>query len=141
MYGKLYTFTNATRIVPTRSTRANPAYVQGVCPEGWHIPTEADFEDLMSRYEAEQLMSTTPGHWLTPGTDESGFTLEPAGMFNPDLLRFEYLHVKAFLWSYTPGSTVYHACEFGSDCGTIEIIPASGSTGYSVRCVKNTDFD
>ena len=140
IYGKLYTYSNATRITPTRATRAAvPQQVQGVCPDGWHIPDDGDFEDLMARYEATQLMSATPGHWLTPGTDDIGFTLEPAGMFNPELLRYEYLHVKAFLWSYTPGSTILHACEFGSACGTIEIIPATASTGYSVRCVKDAE--
>ena len=137
IYGKLYTFSNATRITPTRATRAVPQQVQGICPDGWHIPDDDDFIDLMSHYEASQLMSTE--HWLEPGTDDIGFTLEPAGMFNPELLRYEYLHVKAFLWSYTPGSTVLHACEFGSACGTIEIVPATASTGYSVRCVHDAE--
>lgn len=40
---------------------------------------------------------------------------------------------------YTPGSTIYHACEFGSGCGTIEIIPATAATGYSVRCVHDAE--
>ena len=158
IYGKLFTFYDATGIAqpqpssiaplqpvgptpaPMRASRSTaPAQVQGICPDGWHIPDDGDFEDLMSRYEAEQLMSSTPGNWLEPGTDDIGFTLEPAGTFNPELDRFEYLHVKAYLWSYTPGSTIFHACEFGSACGTIEIVPATGSTGYSVRCVHNTE--
>ena len=139
IYGKLYTYYAATGITPTRATRSVPQQMQGICPDGWHIPDDGDFEDLMARYEGPQLMSATPGHWLEPGTDESGFTLEPAGLFNPVLIRYEYLHVKAFLWSYTPGSTIYHACEFGSACGTIEIIPATASTGYSVRCVHDDE--
>ncbi len=110
---------------------------QGICPDGWHIPDDEDFADLMSHYEAEDLMSDE--HWLTPGTDISGFGLEPAGVFNAELNRYEYLYVQTYLWSYEPGAVVYHACQFGSSCGTIEIIPASAYNGFSVRCVHNTE--
>lgn len=137
IYGKLYTYNIATRITPTRATRAVPQQVQGICPDGWHIPDDGDFEDLLSRYEDTQLMSTE--HWLHPGTDDIGFTLEPGGMYNPEHNSYENLLVKAYLWSYTPGSTIYHACEFGSGCGTIEIIPATAATGYSVRCVHDAE--
>lgn len=139
IYGKLYTYSNATRIAPIRRLRSNPQQVQGICPEGWHIPTEEDFEDLMSRYEASQLMSSTLGHWLSPGTDDIGFTLEPGGRFNAGRNRFEFLHGKAFLWTYVPGATIYHACEFGDACGTMEMITTTADTGYSVRCVHDVE--
>jgi len=75
---------------------------------------------------------------LQPGTsDIDGFNLEPGGYYNPELNRYEYLHVKTILWSYNPGATIYHACEFGSACGTIEIIPTSAEAGHSVRCVHD----
>ena len=131
-YGYLYTYNAATRIP---FTRAVPAQVQGICPDGWHIPDDEDFTDLMAHFEAEGLMSTE--HWLEPGTNISGFTMEPGGRYNSELGRYEYLYVRGYLWSYTPGSTVYHACEFGSACGTIEIIPATQQTGFSVRCVHD----
>ena len=136
VYGKLYTYYAATGITPTRATP--PAQVRGICPLGWHIPDDDDFVDLMATYEASELMSSEEGHWMEPGTDNHGFSLEPAGYFNPDLNRYEYLHVNTILWSYTSGSiTVFHACQFGSSCGTIEIIPISSVSGLSVRCVHD----
>ena len=136
VYGKLYTYWAATGLTPTRAVP--PAQVRGICPMGWHIPDDDDFIDLMSNYEGAELMSSESGHWLDPGTDDYGFTLEPGGYYNPELDRYEYLHVKTILWSYTPGATIiYHACEFGSACGTIEIIPTTANAGYSVRCVHD----
>ena len=155
IYCKLYTYNAATRIAPpsispVRSMPAGlapagvaptrsvpPAQVQGICPDGWHIPDDEDFADLMAHWEGEELNAVE--HWLTPGTNISGFTMEPGGCYNAELNRYEYLLVRGYLWSYTPGSTVVHACEFGSACGTVEFSPATMETGYSVRCVHNAE--
>ena len=139
-YGYLYTYYAATKTTPpTRATRDVPAQqVQGICPEGWHIPDDADFEDLLSRYDGnvEDLMSTD--NWLNPGTNASGYGLEPAGYYNAELGRYEYLYSQTYIWTYQPGFTViYHACQFGSACGTIEIVPLTGASGLSVRCVHD----
>ena len=135
IYGKLYTYNAATRIPLMRSV---PTQVQGICPDGWHIPDDEDFTDLMVHWEGDDVNSTE--HWLTPGTNLSGFTMEPGGRYNSELDRYEYLYVKGYLWSYTPGATsIAHACEFGSTCGTIEIIPATVTTGFSVRCVHDAE--
>ncbi|MDO4947626.1 MAG: FISUMP domain-containing protein, partial [Fibrobacter sp.] len=55
--------------------------VIGVCPEGWRLPSKADFEDLIARATcggtgdpSKVLRSTT---W--DGTDELGFNVVPAG--------------------------------------------------------------
>lgn len=137
-YGYLYNYYAATHTTPpSRSSRA-VVTGQGICPDGWHIPDEDDFVDLMAHYDnASDLMSTE--NWVNPGTNASGYGLEPAGMYNSELDRNEYLLVQTYLWSFTPGSTIYHACQFGSACGTIEIIPSSASNGYSVRCVRNAE--
>ena len=136
VYGKLYTYWAATGLAPMRAEP--PAQVRGICPQGWHIPDDEDFIDLMASYEAPELMSSEVGHWLDPGTDTYGFALEPGGYYNANLDRYEYLHVKTVLWSYTAGTTsVAHACEFGSACGTIEIIPIDVDAALSVRCVHD----
>ena len=90
----------------------------------------------MAYYDTEDLMSQT--NWVNPGNNSSEFTMQPAGYYNPaSYAPYQMLHVLAYFWTYTPGSSVYHACEFGSMCGTIELLPSSGEMGYSVRCVKN----
>lgn len=134
-YGYLYTYEAATNYPVTR---ANPAQKQGICPNGWHIPTDDDFVYLMSHYEnTGDLMSSD--NWITTGdnNNSTGFNLEPTGLYNSELNRFEYLYVESYLWSYTPESTVFHACQFGTACSTIEVIPASATNGYGVRCIKD----
>ncbi|MBR0054134.1 MAG: hypothetical protein IJP65_02370, partial [Bacteroidales bacterium] len=131
-YGYLYDYYAATKL-----SRSLPTQVQGICPDGWHIPDDEDFADLMVHYDAPRLMTTD--HWLNPGTNTSGFSAEPAGIYNPESGRFEYLYVTTYLWSYTPASSVFHACQFGSQCGTLEIEPSSGEFKYSVRCVRNEE--
>jgi uncharacterized protein (TIGR02145 family) len=138
VYGKLYTYHAATRIPQSRALRAAPGQVQGICPDGWHIPDEGDFIDLQAHYTSDQLMSSS-SNWIVPGTNESGFNLEPAGEFNGSNGYYENLRVKTYLWSYTPGVTTYSACEFGTNCGAITTVTANASTGYSVRCVHDAE--
>lgn len=110
--------------------------VQGACPAGWHVPTEAEVENLMSSMSTEDLMAQ--GLWLPDvGTNASGFNLLPSGCYNSELDRYERKSVGAYFWILTPPSAIYHACEFGAACSTMEIIPGSLKMGFSVRCVKD----
>jgi uncharacterized protein (TIGR02145 family) len=131
IYGYLYTYDAATGHYVARGDT-----LQGVCPEGWHIPSYEKVVELMSHYEAEDLMATT--NWITPGNNSSGFTMQPGGFYTETgHIPYERLLVSAYFWTVTPGSSVYHACEFGSACGTIELIPTTSTMAYSVRCIKD----
>jgi uncharacterized protein (TIGR02145 family) len=44
-YGYLYTWTAAMHGSP--SSQASPSGVQGVCPEGWHLPSDAEWSQLL----------------------------------------------------------------------------------------------
>ena len=130
-YGYLYTYDAATGHYVARGDT-----LQGACPEGWHIPTYEKVVELMSHYEAADLMATT--NWINPGNNSSGFTMQPGGFYNPaGHVPYERLYVSAHIWSFTPGSSIHYALEFGSVCGTMELVPVSGDPGYSVRCLKD----
>ena len=132
IYGYLYTYDAATGHYPLR----DPDTLQGACPTGWHIPSYEKVAELMQYYESEDLMSQT--NWLNPGTDISGFTMQPGGYYTAaGSVHYQDLLVRAYFWTYTPGGSIYHACEFGSACGTMELIPALETMGYSVRCIKD----
>jgi len=133
-FGNLYTWNAATNynIVGTR--------MQGVCPDGWHIPDATETEYLLALFEAMELMSDdTQIRWIPEnGTDDYGFSFLPAGYYSAGADRYEGLYVRSYFWTTeTLGSTTAYACEFGSACGTIEIVPGDRSNGYSVRCVLN----
>ena len=130
-YGYLYTYDAATGHYTPRGDT-----VQGVCPNGWHIPTYEKAVELMSHYEAADLMATT--NWINPGNNSSGFSMQPSGYhIGSGSGSYERLLVSAYFWTVTPGSSVYHACEFGSACGTMELSPAINTIAYSVRCLKD----
>ncbi len=130
-YGYLYTYDAATGHYVARGDT-----LQGACPDGWHLPSYEKVVELMSHYEAEDLMATT--NWIVPGNNSSGFTMQPGGFYNPaGHVPYERLLVSAYIWAFTPGSSVNYALEIGSACGTMELIPVYGDPGYSVRCLKD----
>lgn len=130
-YGYLYTYDAATGHYAARGDT-----LQGACPDGWHIPSYEKAVELMAHYETEELMATT--NWINPGNNSSGFTMQPGGLYNPaGHSPYEMLLVLGYFWTYTPGSSINYACEFGSACGTMELIPVTGDKGFSVRCLKD----
>ena len=137
--GNLYDW-NATMDVPNNSIAdIDAAYaagesLQGICPQGWHVPTEAELANLMSSASTEELMAMNI--WIPDnGTNASGFNMLPSGFYNPELDRYERKFVSAYFWIFTPPTAIYHACEFGAACSTMELIPGNLNAGYSVRCV------
>jgi uncharacterized protein (TIGR02145 family) len=73
--------------------------VQGICPDGYHIPSKAEWCRL-ERYSAYDLKSDQ--HWLIPpgsGTDKYGFGALPAGSFAGASDRFIDLYGFAGWWS------------------------------------------
>lgn len=130
-YGYLYTYDAATGHYPLRA----PDTLQGICPEGWHIPTYDKIVELMQYYEATDLMAQT--NWILPGNNSSDFSMQPGGFYNSESQFFEMLRINAYFWTYSPGSAIYHACEFGTECSSMELVAATGNMGYSVRCLKD----
>ncbi|NVO21228.1 MAG: hypothetical protein HXX13_16115 [Bacteroidetes bacterium] len=56
---------------------------QGICPDGWHIPSLSDFyylENLLGFVAGSKMKEAGNSHWLYPNTDatnETGFTALP----------------------------------------------------------------
>ncbi len=98
-YGRLYTWSAAMDSVATFSTNGkgcgynktcSPTYpVRGICPEGWHLPTRAEFETLITNVGGEstagKMLKSTTG-WEDyafesgNGVDAFGFNVLPAGL-------------------------------------------------------------
>ena len=50
-YGRLYTW--AAVMNGVSSSSANPSGVQGVCPTGWHVPSDAEWTDLVNYVDSQ----------------------------------------------------------------------------------------
>ncbi len=129
-YGYLYTWDDAVRA----PLAPEAAAVQGVCPYGWHLPTEAEFS-VLANHSAFELMSTTD--WLNgEGTNVTGFTALPAGKYTG--ARFENLLGETHFWTSTSVSaTIARYCSLMHGCSELIHYDGSKVNGKSVRCVKN----
>ena len=80
-YGRLYTW----YVVDAVSNGS-----KNVCPTGWHVPTDVEWETLKTNFGGEavaggKLKETGTTHWETPNTgatNETGFTALPNGYRN-----------------------------------------------------------
>lgn len=116
-YGALYTW--AAIMNGASSSNSNPSEVQGICPTGWHIPSDDEWKELeiylgMSQMDADaegwrgtdeggKLKETGISHWSSPNTgatDESGFTALPSG-YRDSFGGFAGLGNETGFWSST----------------------------------------
>ncbi len=120
-----------------------------VCPDGWHLPTRAEWttlsESLGGKYEAGgKLKEAGTSHWLSPNygaTNESGFTALPAGMKgaqNPHYFVFvgDYAH----FWG-AENDSAFAMDVLVASWTDIFWVPywydTHKSLGISVRCLKD----
>ncbi|MEQ9412714.1 MAG: fibrobacter succinogenes major paralogous domain-containing protein, partial [Cyclobacteriaceae bacterium] len=84
-YGALYTWSAAMK--DATSATANPSGVQGVCPTDWHLPSDAEWTELINylggpSIAGGKLKEAGLLNWLSPNeaaTNESHFTALPGG--------------------------------------------------------------
>lgn len=82
--------------------------IQGICPDGFHIPTDLEYAELTSYLGGTgvaggKLKETGTTHWQSPNvgaTNESGFTALPGGR-RRTTGPFENIQKRAFIWSST----------------------------------------
>lgn len=139
LYGGLYQWAEAVQYQngASNTTLLSSPFsgnVQGICPTGWHIPTEAEFLTLSSAVSGDQNALKAIGEGT--GTNTSGFSALLAGS-QVGGNTFWYLEECAYLWSsMEDGATngVYlYLWNVGSDIGTYGTTKAKG---FSIRCLK-----
>jgi uncharacterized protein (TIGR02145 family) len=129
LYGKLYNF----------YTVADP---RGLCPEGWHVPTHAEWTTLENFLGgitvAGGKMKTTTG-WNPPNTgatNESGFSGLPGG-FRYYNGNFNNMGNNGFWWTSTVNFTSGWYRSLDNTFANTYIDYNLKSNGMSVRCVKD----
>lgn len=112
---------------------------QGICPTGFHLPDEAEFNTLIST-AGGTLKSTEANMWITPNVadNSSGFELKGAGT----MLLGSYYQLKQWtqLFSETPNNSNMKYLMARNTAANSYV----GNAGYgsrqntfSVRCLKN----
>ena len=137
IFGLLYTWYSATGVLEefTLETICN---MQGICPNGWRIPTQSEWR-LLQVYSAEQLRSTEL--WLDPlgnGNGETGFNAIPAGWYNGTINRYQDLYGFAGWWaSDAPFGTNAYSFYLTYYCNDLMLKINKKIDAMSVRCVMD----
>jgi len=144
-YGRLYDWATAMGIDPMYNDEywgEGDYNHKGICPNGWHIPSRADWENLEDAVggDATKLKSSNQSSWEPNdsyyGTNESGFNAMPGG-YGVYYNNFYDLGLYGHWWSATEdGYDAYNLLmEYDTDYVTYE--SELKDNLYSVRCVKN----
>ena len=128
-YGYLYTWETALK----------------VCPDGWHLPSDAEFEKLSNFLGGAdeaggKLKEEGTTHWNSPNagaTNSSGFSALAAGYNGSEPYKV-FVGLMAYFWSYDEGvadSEVARALY--SNKVEFSRYGITRENGLSVRCIKD----
>ena len=147
-YGFLYNWYAAKGITTTGSTT-----YKNICPTGYHVPTDSDWNKLVKFIHSgadtsstSSTQSTTAGTklkkndalWLTnTGTDDYGFFGLPGG-YRYSNGSFLFIRTSAFFWSATEGggSSAWFRSLY-NEVGDVDRNYGNKSVGASVRCLRD----
>ena len=126
---------------------------RGICPIGWHVPSDAEWGVLLSRLVSEgdsnatRLMS--PNRWTFTkcgncgGSDDLGFHSPGSGYFES---QFQDEGIQAFFWSAdedTYHGKTFEIARFAKSDGSISMRLVGSELykggGASLRCIEDPD--
>jgi uncharacterized protein (TIGR02145 family) len=147
-YGRLYNW--ATAMDGAASSDANPSGVKGVCPAGWHIPSDAEWDTLIAYVHSDNGLAThisgvsaVAGKYLKAasgwnssgnGLDTYGFAALSSGTGNST--AFSGTGAQSGFWSASEdvASNAYcRAMMYNDESVDWDADPKTNM--YSVRCV------
>jgi uncharacterized protein (TIGR02145 family)/uncharacterized repeat protein (TIGR02543 family) len=137
-YGRLYNWSTVMNGSPSSSS--SPSGVRGICPVGWHVPSDAEWYTLtnfVGSNAGAKLKSTTGWHSGGNGTDDFGFSALPGGSGNGSG-SFNGVGNYGYWWSATEGDASY-AWGPGMDWGSSNVGRNSlnETNLYSLRCLED----
>jgi len=142
-YGRLYRWESALR--GYSAAEGDPREIQGASPAGWHIPSEAEWLELINHLGGEavaggHLKEAGSAHWSEPNTgagNETGFGALPTGWFDFSG-DFKGLGEKSFLRSSTsPGGGGGYAWELNRTSASCLRVFLHPDDAIPIRCIKN----
>lgn len=152
-YGRLYTWSEAMDTSSTYDTTLLSASSphQGICPSGWHVPSDTEWQTLEVNVGMSAATAATTGWrgstegtslkanstlWVTnTGTDAYGFSILPAGYYYY-VGSFLTLGYSTLFWSSSEGVVSYAWHRVFNDALVCRIYYYR-KNGLSLRCLQN----
>ena len=111
---------------------------RGLCPTGWHVPTEEDWTALFTMLGGPsaaitKLMASSTDDPAWTGTNTSQFGALPGGQ-RSSAGGFRWGQTHGFYWSSSPNS---HALEIWDNFNPLFDPDHFKTTGMSVRCLRD----
>jgi uncharacterized protein (TIGR02145 family) len=140
-----WAYNNSSNNVPKYGYLYSWETAKKICPAGWHLPSDAEWDTLTNYLGGEEIAGVkmlATSNWIyDPGRNDSiksGFNALPAGHRDSEA-EFSGHGYSADFWSITPLNSQYVWVRSLNDDGRY-IVQRYGyyTTGaYSVRCIKN----
>ena len=163
-YGYLYNW--AAVMNGSASSEANPSGVQGICPDGWHVPSDAEWTELTNYVKSQsqyvcgdytgniaKALASEEG-WYSyyygecavgnpDANNATGFSARPAGYyevvcFDNYFDNYRYFGYDAYFWSATQSDSGNAYFRYLSYLSALVYrYDTTKDYGYAVRCVRN----
>jgi len=108
---------------------------QGLCPTGWHVPTNTEWETLFTEIggsnQANKLKSNI---YYNDGTNTSGFNAIPGGQYDINGTLYDGT-THTFWWSSSSGPYRYWIYQ---GWGSVATSLASANDGFAIRCLRDS---
>ena len=149
-YGRLYSWDMTMGLPknynPTLVDIENPENHQGICPDGWRVPSSIDWATLLKECSVAELRTTLTGY-DSEHTDFCGFTAIPTGYENVKQTNntdyteeLSSIGSEIAFWSSEQNDKNFATAASLSVKTNITnpLYSRLKRNGYSVRCIKNT---
>lgn len=145
---KVYDDDEANRAIYGGLYRWYQVMAEGFCPSGWHVPTQAEWQELIDYVggdaaAGEHLKEDGTTHWDVDNADNSsGFTALGAGQHVPHrAIRYEYLKEFTSFWTSTPENVYIVERAYTASLLSTEVrcdmLTSDIGWFFSVRLLKN----
>jgi uncharacterized protein (TIGR02145 family) len=116
-----------------------------LCPVGWHISSDSDWNELTSYLGGEnlaggKLKESGFSHWYSPNngaTDETHFRALPGGYKSSSDSLFHGLHESGYWWTSTANDDMALGRVMSTSNNYVQRGFYPISSGFSVRCIWN----
>jgi len=138
-YGRLYTWTEV--MGGALSSTATPSGIKGLCPSGWHLPSDAEWDTLATAVggagTAGTMLKTVSGWTPNTGKDAWGFGCLPAGGTMSGV-GFVWAGLIANFWSTSEYNAIQAWYRSLESTGQRMVSNFTGKSSVSsVRCIKD----